>query len=180
MADSIAVNDGSNRINYVDTQSARSNSKTLSVGTDTFLKLLVAQLQYQNPLDPQTDTEFVAQLAQMTSLEQMQNMNSTLINSQASSMIGKIVYAEVLDSNSGITYSYEGYVDSIIFKNGSAYVVIGNTAIPVSNVLRIYSDDAIENIVAPEAPENPENTDDNQTPPPSEIVDETVTNDVIR
>ena len=177
MADSIAVNDGSNRINYVDTQSARSNSKTLSVGTDTFLKLLVAQLQYQNPLDPQTDTEFVAQLAQMTSLEQMQNMNSTLINSQASSMIGKIVYAEVLDSNSGITYSYEGYVDSIIFKNGSAYVVIGNTAIPVSNVLRIYSDDVIGDIVTPDAPSD---TDDNVTNPPSEIDEETVTDEKIQ
>ncbi|MFY9382122.1 MAG: flagellar hook capping FlgD N-terminal domain-containing protein [Eubacteriales bacterium] len=177
MAESIAaVNDVSNGINYVETQSAKSKSGTLPVGTDTFLKLLVAQLQYQNPLNPQTDTEFVAQLAQMTTLEHMQNMNTTLINSQASSMIGKVVYAEVFDSNAGITYSYKGCVDSIVYKNGSAYVVIGDTAIHVSNVLRIFSDDVTGDIVTPEAPADT----DNDTNQPSEVGEETVTHEIIQ
>ncbi len=50
---------------------------------DEFLRLLVAQLQYQNPLDPQEGAEFVAQLAQFTSLEQSQEMNTRLANLEA-------------------------------------------------------------------------------------------------
>lgn len=48
------------------------------MGKDEFLKLLVTQLQNQDPLDPKGNEEYVAQLAQFSSLEQMQNMNATL------------------------------------------------------------------------------------------------------
>ncbi|MGE4353948.1 MAG: flagellar hook capping FlgD N-terminal domain-containing protein [Oscillospiraceae bacterium] len=120
------------------------NSSGISVDTDTFLQLLVAQLQYQDPLEPQTDTAFVTQLAQMTSLEQMQQMNSSLANSQAYDMIGKNVYAETVDEDTGITYSYFGPVDSVVIKNSTPYVVIGGTAISVSNVQQIFDDSLFE------------------------------------
>ena len=45
---------------------------------DDFMKLLLAQMQHQNPLDPASNTEFVAQLAQFSSLEQMMEMNTNL------------------------------------------------------------------------------------------------------
>ncbi len=48
------------------------------LGQDTFLKLLVTQLQHQDPLDPMDDTEFIAQLAQFSSLEKLTEMASTL------------------------------------------------------------------------------------------------------
>jgi len=47
---------------------------------DDFLTLLVAQLQHQDPLNPSDSTEFTAQLAQFSSLEQLQNVNDTLAN----------------------------------------------------------------------------------------------------
>lgn len=47
-------------------------------GKDEFLKMLIAQLQNQNPLNPLDGTDFAAQLAQFSSLEQLTNMNSTL------------------------------------------------------------------------------------------------------
>ncbi|MEE4112187.1 MAG: flagellar hook capping FlgD N-terminal domain-containing protein [Desulfobacteraceae bacterium] len=73
------------------------------MGKDDFLTLLVAQLQHQDPLNPAESTEFTAQLAQFSSLEQLQNIESTLNgfevyqstlnNIQASGFIGKTVTA---------------------------------------------------------------------------------------
>jgi flagellar basal-body rod modification protein FlgD len=73
------------------------------MGKDEFLRLLVAQLEAQDPLNPMDGTDFTAQLAQFSSLEQLQNMNATLgtlntsqsvlTNSQAVSYIGKTISA---------------------------------------------------------------------------------------
>ena len=45
-----------------------------SLDKDAFLKLMVTQLKYQDPLDPQDNSEYVAELAQFSSLEQMTNV----------------------------------------------------------------------------------------------------------
>lgn len=73
------------------------------MGKDDFLNLLVAQLQHQDPLSPLDSTDFTAQLAQFTSLEQLNNINAglerlqkdqaSLKNAQAIDLIGKTVEA---------------------------------------------------------------------------------------
>ena len=77
---------------------AAAASKTM--GKEAFLKLLITQLQYQDPMNPADSTEFTAQLAQFSSLEQLSNVNENLNtlklyqasmnNSQAVSFIGKL------------------------------------------------------------------------------------------
>lgn len=54
------------------------NRAAQSMGQDAFLKLLTTQLAHQDPLKPQGDTEFIAQLAQFSSLEQLTQMRGTL------------------------------------------------------------------------------------------------------
>lgn len=49
-----------------------------ALGQDAFMKLLITQLQNQDPTQPQADGEFLAQLAQFSSLEQLQSMNQKL------------------------------------------------------------------------------------------------------
>ena len=62
------------------TDTSSSSSATSSLGMDTFLQLLVTQLQYQDPLSPMDDKEFVAELAQFSSLEQLTEINTGIEN----------------------------------------------------------------------------------------------------
>ncbi len=86
--------------------SATSNlygSDSQVLGKDDFLKLLVTQLQNQDPLNPTDSTEFVSQLAQFSSLEQLSNVNDNLKivqlfdqsinNAQAVNFVGKTIKA---------------------------------------------------------------------------------------
>jgi flagellar basal-body rod modification protein FlgD len=76
------------------TSTTSSSSSTSSLGMDAFLQLLVTQLEYQDPLDPMDDKEFVAELAQFSSLEQLTEINSgidSLIEvGQEQEMIGAV------------------------------------------------------------------------------------------
>jgi flagellar basal-body rod modification protein FlgD len=65
----------------ISTTSTETKSEDI-LGKDTFLTLLVAQLRHQDPLNPMEGTEFTAQLAQFSSLEQLQNVNDNLSNMQ--------------------------------------------------------------------------------------------------
>ncbi len=81
------------------TQTSRSGSETAPenpngiLGQNDFLKLMIAQLQAQNPLEPGNSNEYINELAQMTQMEQMTNMANANELSSAVSMIGhKVSY----------------------------------------------------------------------------------------
>ena len=98
MAGSIqgALNQTNNEFNQ-----AMSKQKGSTLDKDSFMLLLVTQFKYQDPLNPMDDKEFISQMAQFSSLEQMMNMNESMekqteaINNQqminATSYIGKLV-----------------------------------------------------------------------------------------
>ncbi len=95
------------------------SSGTQTLGKDDFLKLLVTQLQNQDPLNPTDSTEFVSQLAQFSSLEQLSSVNDNLKivqlfeqsinNSQAITFVGKTVKASgsMFELGSGETYEVQ-------------------------------------------------------------------------
>ena len=84
--------------------STKQTGSTSELGKDAFLKLLITQLQHQDPLKPMDDTQFIAQLAQFSSLEQMQTLNDNVTpfmqsfdvyaaNQSASATIGRTITA---------------------------------------------------------------------------------------
>lgn len=112
------------------------------LGKDDFLALLVAQLQYQNPLEPQSDTEFIAQLAQFSSLSYMQNMSDAMALSQNYDLVGKYVYAEVVMEN-GKTEAVHGIVDRVIMQDGKALAQVNDVLIDTSKITQVVNSDII-------------------------------------
>ena len=90
---------------------------------DAFLQLLVAQMQYQDPLEPTSNTEYISQYAQFSQVEQMQNMAATSELARATSLVGQEVYIKTTNSKGESQLKY-GKVDYVVFENNKAYLAI--------------------------------------------------------
>jgi flagellar basal-body rod modification protein FlgD len=109
------------------------------LGKDEFLKLLVSQMQNQDPLNPMDSKETIAQLAQFSSLEQMQNMTSQIVDlrkenavSAAVALTGQAVSLELKSGAS--TY---GVVDHVLWDDDQVKLSINGTVYPASDVVSI-------------------------------------------
>lgn len=89
------------------------------LGKDEFLRLLVGQLRHQDPMNPVNDTEFLGQMAQFTSVEQLTNLAGTLRSSQATSLIGKTVTYTGEDGQTAT-----GTVERVTFQAGEPTLTI--------------------------------------------------------
>lgn len=116
--------------------SKTSKRSTGELGKDEFLNLLVTQLQYQDPMNPQDDTQFIAQMAQFSALEQMQNLNTSYSANKAFGMIGKMVTANISEDSDN-TKSITGEVASVKMQSGKAYVVVDGNDVLVEDVLEV-------------------------------------------
>lgn len=106
---------------------------------DTFLKLLVAQLRYQDPTKPMDGAQFVAETAQFTTVEVLQKLqesNAQLLSFQStllsSGLIGKTVTATGADGQ-----EVTGVVGSARIVAGQAYIMVKDEMLPVSSVVKI-------------------------------------------
>ena len=147
-------------------QEKAANKKNDALGKDAFLQLLVTQMKYQDPLDPQDNSEYLSQLAQFSALEQMtnvskglenvskivDNINSSVLIGQLSSMIGQPVQWNTVvkgedgkpmkDANGKVkTQSYEGKIIGVSITDGQPSVIAdvnGKThQVQVSEIVRV-------------------------------------------
>lgn len=112
------------------------------LGRDAFLQLLILQMQNQDPLEPVDNTDMIAQLAQFSSLEQMNNLNdsfeklgadfSHLSFLTAGGMVGRTVSGTDAD---GILY--EGEVTRALMDGGTVYLQVGEGLVPLANVVKV-------------------------------------------
>ncbi len=90
---------------------------------DAFLQLLVAQMKYQDPLEPTSNTEYISQYATFSELEQMQNMSASMDLFRASALVGQTVLLNVRDGQGRIT-QIQGPVDFVTYEKNKAYLSI--------------------------------------------------------
>lgn len=124
----------------VPTSDGFSSTALQGIDKEMFLKLLVAQMQYQNPMNPVDSTEFLNQAAQYASVEQLENMatqqaemRSLQMITVATGMVGNEVTAIDPATEAPIT----GVVTSVQFDGAEPWLVIGNTLVPVTAVVEM-------------------------------------------
>ena len=130
-----------NDLYYSSYKSPTKETGNSALGKDAFLQLLVTQLQNQDPTNPMDDRDFIAQMAQFSSLEQMQNMTKTmeslLVSQQQTQLmsyttfIGKEVKWHELTEEKDQTGNYitnegTGVVESLKFVKGEAVFVLAD------------------------------------------------------
>lgn len=106
---------------------------------DAFLQLLVAQMKYQDPLEPTSNTEYISQYATFSELEQMQNMSASMDLFRASSLVGETVLLKVRDSQ-GRTTTVQGNVDYVVYEKNKAYLSVNGD---------LYSMDDLDTVADP-------------------------------
>ncbi len=112
-----------------------------AVSKDEFLRLFVAQLKNQSPLDPLKGHEFIAQLAQFSSVEQLTNLNTSFADEfkfpqllGGGDLIGR--NATYVDTTFGGTG--QGVIQGYKLNGDSTSVIIDNKEIPISNITGIF------------------------------------------
>lgn len=127
------------KIVETESQSSLKNKSTEQSGMDkdAFLQLLVAQMKYQDPLEPTSNTEYISQYAQFSQVEQMQNMAASSDLARATQLVGKEVYIKTTTST-GDTKYVQGRVDYVVYENGKAYLSIDE---------QLYSLDDLDTVV---------------------------------
>ena len=106
-----------------------------SLDKDAFLQLLVAQMKYQDPLEPTSNTEYISQLATFSELEEMQNVSASMDMSRANALVGQYVF---MREENGFA---EGQVDYVVYQSGKIYLSIND---------KLYNIDDLDTVADPE------------------------------
>ena len=115
------------------TSTTTSNS---DLSFEDWINLLATELQYQDPTDPISSSEYVSQMASLSSLSQIENIYSAVSNVEAYNMIGKSVTYQTTDS-AGNTVELAGTVSAVILSGSTAYLSIDGNAVSLDSVVSV-------------------------------------------
>lgn len=123
-----------------------------TLGYDEFLKLLTAEMQYQDPLEPTSNTDYVAQMATFSQLEATLSMKESLttssdntIKSMANQLVGKEVVVEDDESKTGYA---DGIVDYVMYEDGEIYISVNDKLYSIDKLDTISTKDYYEAVVS--------------------------------
>ncbi len=110
-----------------------------ALGKEEFLKLLVTQMQNQDPLNPLDNTEMIAQLAQFSALEQMQNLNTQFegFRQEGAVQLSYLLTGQdvAIELKGGETV--EGTVEKVTWMNGDTTLLVGGQYYPFRSIVAL-------------------------------------------
>lgn len=125
------------------TEAAKTNASNSSMDKEAFLQLLVAQMKYQDPMEPTSNTEYVAQYATFSQVEQLQNMSSTMDSSAAMQLVGKYVTMDVATGDGGTT-QVSGYVNYVERSGSKTLLYIDGTPYNYDNLNTVWDSNYLD------------------------------------
>ena len=123
------------------TGSTDTTSSSSSLDKNAFLQLLVAQMKYQDPLEPTSNTEYISQFATFSELEEMQNLSTSMDTQRASSLVGQYVTVKTTSTSTGETTLVGGKVDYVAIENGKAYLNINGSNYSIDDLDSVVDED---------------------------------------
>ena len=126
------------------TSASSSAQKSNELGYDQFLQILCAEMQYQDPLNPTSNTDYIAQMATFTQVESMLNMQNTMTSSQANDLVGKYVIMKVTSSTTGEVSYAAGNVDYVLHQNGKTFLSIGDALYNIEDLDTVADQDYMD------------------------------------
>lgn len=126
-------------------QSSASDKKAKGDGLDkeAFLQLLVAQMKYQDPLEPTSNTEYVSQLATFSELEEMQNLVANSDRQRANELVGQTVTMKV-SSDNGSERVEEGIVDYVKYEGSKTLLGINGENYNLDDLIAVSDAEYVE------------------------------------
>lgn len=128
------------------TSSSKEN-KTNDLDKQDFLNLLVAQMKYQDPLEPQSNTEYVTQLATFTQVEATENMAHTAESLQATGLVGKTVIVRPTNPATGETSEVMGVVDYVMKEGSNIYLSINEALYNLDDLYTVADSEYLDAVV---------------------------------
>ncbi|MDD6571002.1 MAG: flagellar hook capping FlgD N-terminal domain-containing protein [Thermoflexaceae bacterium] len=144
------------KTNYYNSTKSESKSND-TLDKNAFLNLLVAEMKYQDPLEPTSNTEYIAQLATFSQVESIQNMQVTAQQQQGANLAGKPVIMKT-ESSTGETGYICGRVDYMVTEDSKVYLSINGSLYDIEDLDTVLEEDYYQNVVL--AKENGTNTSD--------------------
>ncbi|MBO6133077.1 MAG: flagellar hook capping protein [Lachnospiraceae bacterium] len=137
MAVSALINDGKiTNLGNEETVSKKKSNDT--VDKEQFLQLLVAQMKYQDPLEPTDNTQYVSQLAQFSELEQMQNVAKTSEMTRANSLVGELVTISKTDATTGAVTEETGKVDYVLQQGKNIMLSVNDNLFSLDDLDQVW------------------------------------------
>lgn len=144
-----SVEDGKIISDKTTSQETKPNNNDL--GYDQFLQLLCAEMQYQDPLEPTSNTEYVAQLATFSQMEAMLNMQNSIESSKTNALVGKYVIVKTTSETTGETTAVAGFVDYVQYENGKQYLCINGSLYSADDLYEVADEAYMEAVALAEA-----------------------------
>jgi len=131
--------------NQTPDNTSESKRGTGELGKDAFLQLLVAQMKYQDPLNPTSDTEYISQLATFSSLEEMQNLNTTMSHMKGYNLVGEYVMVKT-DGEEGTEGLTGGKVDYVFVENNKMYLNINGNDYALDDLDTVVTEEYVKGL----------------------------------
>jgi len=137
------------KLNYEYTDNSKKNGINptgSNLGYDQFLQLLCAEMQYQDPLEPTSNTDYVAQMATFSQLEATLSLTATQESANASNLVGKQVILKVTSETTGQTSYVDGRVDYVMYENGEVFLSVNDQLYPASSLDTVADSEYYEGV----------------------------------